>query len=149
MLGCAVWTLFGVILVSRVADLVSWQAIGLALASLTVVRMVPVALVLLATPLAWPTRWFIGWFGPRGLASVVFGLIAVESLGSSPELTPVIGTITVTVLLSVVCHGLSADVGARRYGAWVSATRPAAELASAPEPVAARCRRARPSEAHA
>ena len=149
VLGCAVWTLFGVILVSRVADLVSWQAIGLALASLTVVRMVPVALVLLATPLAWPTRWFIGWFGPRGLASVVFGLIAVESLGSSPELTPVIGTITVTVLLSVVCHGLSADVGARRYGAWVSATRPAAELASAPEPVAARCRRASPSEARA
>ena len=149
VLSCAVWTLFGVILVSRFADLLSWQAIGLALVSLTVVRMAPVALVLMATPLAWPTRWFIGWFGPRGLASVVFGLIAIESLDSSPDLTPVIGAITVTVLLSVVCHGLSADVGATRYGAWVSAARPPAELASAVEPVAARCRRSSPSQVRA
>ena len=58
---------------------------------------------------------FIGWFGPRGLASVVFGLLALEDLGESAA-RPAITVIAFTVLLSVLAHGLSADPLASRYG---------------------------------
>jgi NhaP-type Na+/H+ or K+/H+ antiporter len=141
VLGCAVWALFGVIMVARIGDLFSWQALVFAILSLTVLRMAPVALVLLRSGLTRRTRWFVGWFGPRGLASVVFGLLAMEALKTAPGFTPVLGAITVTVLLSVVCHGLSAGIGATRYGAWINAARPVAELSVAPEPAAVRGRR--------
>jgi NhaP-type Na+/H+ or K+/H+ antiporter len=58
---------------------------------------------------------FVGWFGPRGLASVVFGLLALEALGA-PAATPIITVITFTVLLSVLAHGLTAEPAASRYG---------------------------------
>ena len=58
---------------------------------------------------------FIGWFGPRGLASVVFGLLALEDLAGSAA-KPVVSVIAFTVLLSVLAHGLTADPLARRYG---------------------------------
>jgi hypothetical protein len=71
----------------------------------------------------------------------VFGLLAVEALAASPGFTPILGAITLTVLLSVICHGLSAGVGAARYGAWVNAGHPAAELSVVPGPTAVRGRR--------
>lgn len=141
LLGCAVWSLFGVIMVAHIGDLFSWRSLGFAVMALTVLRMAPVAVVLLGTGFARQTRWFVGWFGPRGLASVVFGLLAVEALAASPGFTPIVGAITLTVLLSVVCHGLSAGVGAARYGAWVKASHPAAELSVVPGPTAVRGRR--------
>ena len=58
---------------------------------------------------------FVGWFGPRGLASVVFGLLALEDL-AEPAARPVVTVIAFTVLLSVLAHGLSADPLAKRYG---------------------------------
>lgn len=97
--------------------------------------MVPVGLVLLGTRFARPTRWFISWFGPRGLASVVFALLAAEELPGNGDLRSVTGTIALTVLLSVVLHGVTADIGAQRYGAWTARTRLPAELAGAVEPV--------------
>jgi NhaP-type Na+/H+ or K+/H+ antiporter len=58
---------------------------------------------------------FVGWFGPRGLASVVFGLIAVDTL--APEQSKVVlGAVTLTVALSVLLHGISASPFAGRYG---------------------------------
>jgi NhaP-type Na+/H+ or K+/H+ antiporter len=57
---------------------------------------------------------FIGWFGPRGLASVVFALLALEEAGPAAE--PAVAVISVTVLLSVIAHGATADPLARRYG---------------------------------
>jgi NhaP-type Na+/H+ or K+/H+ antiporter len=58
---------------------------------------------------------FIGWFGPRGLASVVFALLALEDLGEHAA-GQAVAVIAVTVLLSVIAHGASADPLARRYG---------------------------------
>jgi len=88
-----------------------------ALASLTLIRMVPVAIACWGTGLRAPTIGFLGWFGPRGLASVLFALLVVEREGvAAREL--VFEVAMLTVLLSVVAHGLSARPAARRYGAW-------------------------------
>jgi NhaP-type Na+/H+ or K+/H+ antiporter len=87
-----------------------------ALLSLTVIRMVPVALSLVGSGLDRPSVVFVGWFGPRGLASVVFALLAVEELGeSSAEVGRAIAVVTITVLSSVVLHGVTAGPGGRRY----------------------------------
>ncbi len=133
-LSYAVWGLFGVIGVARLFVLVNWSAVVYAVLSLTVLRMLPVALALIGTGFRLPTVAFIGWFGPRGLASVIFALIAVEELDVTDETRAVIGTITVTVLLSVIAHGVTAGPGATRYGRWVQRTRPIEELRTSATP---------------
>src|SRR4029450_4874491 len=78
---------------------------------------------------------FIGWFGPRGLASVVFKLIAVEALhGAGPVADAIAELATWTILLSVMAHGLSAGPLARAYGRRLNAAEDIPELAEAPEP---------------
>ena len=112
------WLLFGAIGVPTIAESWSWQILLYALLSLTVIRMLPVALSLLGARLDWPTVFFIGWFGPRGLASIVFALLALEDLhGLLEPIDKVVATIGLTVLLSVVFHGLTAQPLARRYSA--------------------------------
>jgi NhaP-type Na+/H+ or K+/H+ antiporter len=133
-LGYAVWGLFGVVGVAHLPSMFTWRGLVFAVLSLTVLRLVPVALVLVGSRLQGATVLFVGWFGPRGLASVIFALIAVEALPATPELEAAVGTVTTTVLLSVVLHGLTADPGARRYGGWVNRTRPVEELKSSVEP---------------
>ena len=138
-LGYAVWMLFG--LIAAVADLgqlVRWQTLVFAVLSLTALRMVPVALSLLGTGLGAQTVVFVGWFGPRGLASVVFALIAYESLDAESTVSTVIGVIAVTVTLSVLFHGVSAAPWARRYGAWVQRVQPTVETQGAVEPLPVR-----------
>ena len=93
----------------------TWQIVVYALLSLTVIRMVPVAVALLGAHLGWPTVLFVGWFGPRGLASVVFALLALEELGK--DALPEVAVISVTVLLSVIAHGVTAEPLADRYAA--------------------------------
>ncbi|MGB8652030.1 MAG: cation:proton antiporter [Mycobacteriales bacterium] len=110
-----VWMLFGAVAVPVVVDSVSWRLVLYAVLSLTAVRMLPVALVLLGTGLGRRTALFIGWFGPRGLASVVFALMAVEELGADGDLA--VAVIVTTVLLSVLAHGVTAGPLAARFGA--------------------------------
>ena len=107
---------FGAILLGPLIDDVTWQAVAYAALSLTVVRMLPVALSLLGTGLARPTLVFAGWFGPRGLASIVFGLLVAEE--ALPDGSVILQAVFVTVALSVVLHGATAVLGASRYGAW-------------------------------
>jgi len=109
-----VWTVFGLIAVPLIRDALGWQLVIYAILSLTLVRMLPVALVLVGTTLDLRTALFIGWFGPRGLASVVFALIATAEIGA-PARTAV-AAIATTVLLSVIVHGVTAVPLARRYG---------------------------------
>jgi len=126
-----VWTLFGALFVGPVlTGQTSWTAIGYAVLSLTVVRMLPVTLSLLGLGLR-PSTWlFMGWFGPRGLASVVFTLVALEELESgSAQMTPLAQVATWTILLSVVAHGLTAGPLAARYGAQIRALSDVPELA--------------------
>jgi len=113
------WFLFGAIAVPVIVSDWSWQILLYAVLSLTVVRMVPVALSLLGAGLDWPTVFFVGWFGPRGLASIVFALLALEELHAVPgaAVDEVIATIGLTVLLSVFLHGLSGHPLAGWYAA--------------------------------
>jgi sodium/hydrogen antiporter len=130
--GLAVFFLFGTI-VPRLEGF-TIEVIAYAVLSLTVIRMLPVALALVRTRLSVPTIAFIGWFGPRGLASIVLALLALGD-GESPHLQPgVAATVAATVLLSVVLHGLSAGPLVQRYGRF-SAGLPASapELADTPE----------------
>jgi NhaP-type Na+/H+ or K+/H+ antiporter len=99
-----------------------WSQIGFvevayALLSLTVVRMIPVALAMLGSGARPPTVLFLGWFGPRGLASIVFGVVVLET-GGLPHTSELVTAMTVTVALSVILHGVSAAPLARRYAAW-------------------------------
>ena len=114
-LSLLVWFLFGAAMLVPGLENAGWRDVAFALLALTVVRMVPVALALLGTGLSRPTVAFIGWFGPRGLASVVFGLIAFDTLDPA-ESKIVLGAVTVTVAASVLLHGLSASPLAGRYG---------------------------------
>ncbi|HYO20495.1 MAG TPA: cation:proton antiporter, partial [Dermatophilaceae bacterium] len=80
LLGYAVWLVLGLVAVPLVWREAGWRELVFAVLALTLLRMLPVALSLLGTGLRPQTVGFIGWFGPRGLASVVFALIALESL---------------------------------------------------------------------
>jgi NhaP-type Na+/H+ or K+/H+ antiporter len=118
LLSLIVWFMFGAFLVQAL-DVVTWRSFVFAALALTVVRMVPVALVLMRSRLDRSTVAFIGWFGPRGLASVVFGLVVSDALtGEDARLA--LSVISLTVLTSVVAHGLSARPFARAYGAHVA-----------------------------
>nr|BFE73268.1 hypothetical protein GCM10020092_065690 [Actinoplanes digitatis] len=109
------WLTFGAVAVPIVIEQIDWQVAVYAVLSLTVVRMLPVALVLIGARLSRPTVAFVGWFGPRGLASIIFALIALDELhGEADRVVAIIGT---TVLFSVFAHGVSAKPLASRYGA--------------------------------
>ena len=106
---------------------------GLLQLSLTVVRVIPVALALIGTGLRPASVAFLGWFGPRGLASILFALLVVEEgrLANGPFLVTVV---VLTVLASTLLHGLTAYPLARRYGAYSAAMEETrAERADAPE----------------
>jgi len=115
VLAFVVWFLFGAVLVPVAVDELSPSLLLYALLSLTLVRLLPVALALVGTGLDRGTILFVGWFGPRGLASVVFALLAVEELGETSVLAPAIAAVALTVLLSVVLHGVSAGPLGRQY----------------------------------
>jgi NhaP-type Na+/H+ or K+/H+ antiporter len=108
------WLVFGAVLLPVLTDHVDWRVVVYALLSLTVVRMLPVALALVGTGLDPASVAFVGWFGPRGLASVIFALLAIEGLhGAAAD---AVATIALTVLLSVAAHGVTATPLAKRYG---------------------------------
>jgi NhaP-type Na+/H+ or K+/H+ antiporter len=75
---------------------------------------------------------FLGWFGPRGLASIVFGVVVVEAAGL-PHTSVLVVAITVTVAMSVIAHGVSAAPLVRRYAAWHAASMPLMESTPTPE----------------
>jgi NhaP-type Na+/H+ or K+/H+ antiporter len=119
LLSLLVWLVFGAAMLVPGLEHATWQDYLFAVLALTVVRMIPVALALVGSGLDRFTVEFIGWFGPRGLASVVFGLIAYDSLDPA-EGGHVLSVVTVTIALSVLAHGLSASPLAARYGAFTT-----------------------------
>ena len=115
LMSLLVWFSFGATMVVPGFEHATWEDVVFAILALTVVRMIPVALALIGSGLDRVTVTFIGWFGPRGLASVVFTLIALDSLSAS-EGDSVLAAVTVTVALSVALHGVTASPLAARYG---------------------------------
>jgi NhaP-type Na+/H+ or K+/H+ antiporter len=128
LVSLLVWLTFGAVVVVPAVEGLNWQIVLYAVLSLTVLRMVPVALALTGARLDRATIALVGWFGPRGLASVVFALLALEELGRGTA-GRAVGVITITVLLSVIVHGATADPLATRY-ARLLARRPDGEAAA-------------------
>jgi NhaP-type Na+/H+ or K+/H+ antiporter len=132
LLSLLVWLAFGAVAVVPALRALNWQTLVYAVLSLTVVRMAAVALALTGGGLSRGAVAFIGWFGPRGLASVVFALIAVEDL-DPVAVEPAVTVITVTVLLSLLAHGATADPLARRYGPRLAPSTGATDETEVPE----------------
>ena len=108
VLSLAVWFVVGATLVAGAVEVLDWRVVLYAACSLTVVRMAPVALALLGAGTDRATTVFLGWFGPRGLASVIFALLVAEELPTDdPGISTVVSVVVVTVLASVVLHGVS------------------------------------------
>lgn len=106
-LNLTVFFILGIV-ISDLIPQITWQIILYAILSLTVIRMLPVALSLLGAKVRWDSVLFMGWFGPRGLASVVLALIALERLSPFPGQDTFILTVFITVFLSVIAHGITA-----------------------------------------
>lgn len=113
------WIGFGALALTRAIPHITWQVVLYAALSLTIVRMVPVAIALAGHGARLPTIAFMGWFGPRGLASLVFVLLAVEE--GVPEGEVVLSTVVVTVALSVLLHGLTSVPLVTAYHRWYTA----------------------------
>lgn len=108
------WFTFGTVTFALLLKGFSWQVLLYAILSLTIVRILPVFLCLLGKGLRVDTQLFIGWFGPRGLASIVFVVMVIgEKL---PGNDTIVAVVVWTIVLSVVLHGLSANLLASLYG---------------------------------
>jgi len=112
----ALWFVFGAGFLLPALERLDAVVVVYAVLSLTLVRMVPVAISLVRSGQSRATVAFVGWFGPRGLASVVFALLAVEELGDAdPRILTAVDIIAVTILLSVIAHGVTSRPLAGRY----------------------------------
>jgi sodium/hydrogen antiporter len=117
LFNAVTFIVFGAVILGPMLDEVTWQIVLYAILSLTVVRMLPVALALLGTGARRPTVAFLGWFGPRGLASIVFAVILTDDT-ELPHLQTMLLAITVTIALSVYVHGVTARPLTERYARW-------------------------------
>jgi NhaP-type Na+/H+ or K+/H+ antiporter len=122
LLGAVTFVVFGAVLVGPAVGNATWQVLVYVVSSLTLVRMLPVAISMLGTGARAPTVAFVGWFGPRGLASIVFALLLLEE-GGLPGEELVLSAAFVAVALSVLAHGISAAPLSHGYADWAR-TRP-------------------------
>ncbi len=113
LLSVMVWLVFGAVVIAKAWPYFTWQSWAYAIASLTFLRMIPVWISLIGSGMAIETRLFIGWFGPRGLASIVFVVIVLQHTLIVRE--QLAATVICTILLSVVLHGMTANPWARRF----------------------------------
>ena len=97
---------FGAAVVGHSIDALSWQVVLYAILSLTVVRILPVFLALMGMNLRSDEKLFMGWFGPRGLASIVFAVIVLNA--KLPGGETIVMTVVCTILLRIILDGLSA-----------------------------------------
>ncbi|MBX0300399.1 cation:proton antiporter [Cryobacterium sp. 1639] len=146
LLAAVTWIGFGAMALTLALPHITWQVILYAALSLTLVRMLPVALALAGQGLKRPTVAFIGWFGPRGLASLVFALLAFER--GVPEGEVVLTTVLVTVALSVLLHGLTSVPLVAAYQRWYSTHRAQHPGAAEAEPATMSRRRRHLPGAH-
>ena len=122
VLSAVTFIVFGAVLLGPAIGEITWSVVVYTVLSLTVVRLVPVVISMVGTGARGPTLAFLGWFGPRGLASIVFALLVLEE-GGLPHDGLILVTTYITIGLSVLAHGLTAAPLANRYAAWF-ATHP-------------------------
>ncbi|MGY3808454.1 cation:proton antiporter [Aeromonas veronii] len=115
LLSVVIWMVFGATLMPILPELLHWQYWLYAIASLTLLRMVPVWLSLIGTGLKPELKLFIGWFGPRGLASIVFAVMVLQNEPALIGQRPIIATVLCAIILSVILHGLTANPWVERF----------------------------------
>lgn len=111
---------FGALILAPALDHLTWQVALMAVIALTVARMIPVAVSMIGLRFSWPTLLYMGWFGPRGLATIVFAALVVTGteLSGIQTITTVAAA---TVGLSVLAHGLTSYAGSQKYADWYEA----------------------------
>jgi sodium/hydrogen antiporter len=124
---------FGAAFMKPLIERATWQVALYALLSLTVVRMLPVAIAMAGTRSRPATIAYVGWFGPRGLASIVFAVFVVDA--SVPHATTIVDAAALTVSASIILHGLSAGVLTDRYVRWLARRPQTAGIEAAPTTV--------------
>jgi NhaP-type Na+/H+ or K+/H+ antiporter len=117
LLGGVTFLVFGAVLLGPALEHLTWKIALYSVLSLTLIRMLPVAIAMLGTGARRPTIAFLGWFGPRGLASIVFAVIVVQESHLTGAQTIVLTTY-LTIGLSVLAHGVTAAPCATRYAGW-------------------------------
>jgi NhaP-type Na+/H+ or K+/H+ antiporter len=142
LLDGVTFVIFGAVLLGPALSHVTWRVAAYAVLSLTVVRMLPVAIAMLGSHARAPTVSFLGWFGPRGLASIVFAVIVVQE-SHLPQTNTILLVTYTTVGLSVLLHGLTAAPLADRYARWYEVHRRARRPAMESVPAAAHRMRGR------
>jgi NhaP-type Na+/H+ or K+/H+ antiporter len=115
VLALITWVIFGSAVVGQAAPYFSWLSLVYAALSLTVIRMLSVFLALSGTGVNTEGKLFMGWFGPRGLASVVFAVIVLDA--DLPHSGMIAMIVVCTITLSIVAHGLSSEPWSRAFGA--------------------------------
>ncbi|WP_369855071.1 cation:proton antiporter [Candidatus Thalassolituus haligoni] len=119
VLSLLMFFLFGLVFVAEAWPLFSWPMLAYALLSLTLVRMIPVLISLTGSGLPFGQKIFLAWFGPRGIASILYLMLAIQQMGYADRIAAydtVFGTAVLTVLLSIFLHGLSTHVWKRWPG---------------------------------
>ena len=117
VLNAVTFIVFGSAILGPALDDLGWQVIVYAVLSLTIVRLLPVALAFLGSGARRPTVAFMGWFGPRGLATIVFAVILIDE-SSLPHERTLLLAVVATIGISVFAHGLSARPLTNRYVRW-------------------------------
>jgi len=113
-LALVTWFMFGALAIGQSFSAFSWEIVVYALLSLTVIRIVPIFLSLAGTGESVSSKMFLGWFGPRGLASIVFAIIVINAKVPQAEFLSMV--VVCTVFLSLVAHGISANPLAKWLG---------------------------------
>ena len=113
-LALLTWFVFGAAVIGQSVEYFTWEMLVYALLSLTVIRMLPIFLSLSGTGESTASKLFLGWFGPRGLASIVFAIIVINK--DVPEGKFIAMVVVLTVFFSLVAHGVSANPLARLLG---------------------------------
>jgi sodium/hydrogen antiporter len=129
LLNALTFIVFGAAFLKPLVERADWRVALYAVLSLTVVRMAPVAIAMLGTRSRPATIAYLGWFGPRGLASIVFAVLVVEE--NIPHASTIVDATALTVTLSIVLHGLSAGPLTERYARHLQRARPRSGIEAA------------------
>jgi NhaP-type Na+/H+ or K+/H+ antiporter len=113
-LALLTWFIFGAAVIGRYIEFFTWEMLVYAFLSLTVIRMLPIFVSLAGTGESLGSKLFLGWFGPRGLASIVFAIIVLEKDVAGNKFIATV--VAVTVILSLVAHGVSANPITKLFG---------------------------------
>jgi NhaP-type Na+/H+ or K+/H+ antiporter len=126
LLTIITFIIFGAVMLPQALHHAVWGTVLLALLFLTLVRMLPVAISVTGLGLSPPSKLFLGWFGPRGIASILFALLILEDY-PVPGGEELLACVVITVALSIFLHGVTAPPLAKAYGAFVKSRGECAE----------------------